>query len=431
MRTRIIALTAILLCGAVSSYAKKTLRIESDPAGARVEIAGEFAGTTPLTRENIKDFWFQGPLYAWSEFLATPLQMTVSKEGYVTQTIVITKGPFVWASFDRTTIKYFYAISSTYFNVKLQKVGEFLGSNPLAGSSQLSATVVTDPDKKSHFSTEEIVQKAMPAVVTVRSSTGSGSGFFITDTGVVVTNKHVVEGSQSVSVVSAKGETFPSESIFVDQTKDLALIRVKGASFPYLKIADPRSVNVGAEVIAIGSPGIGGGILPNTVTKGIISAFRDLGQNGLYVQTDVAINHGNSGGPLMDSRGDVVGVNTLGLGDFGMQGLNFAIYGSEILTVLKKQFHYEPPYLAPAEGTTSLAPTEQRPLTEVTSEPSGAEIYLDGVFTSGTPSKLSLSIGEHTIRVSRPGFKDWERRIVVDAGSSKTVNAILEKKNGP
>jgi S1-C subfamily serine protease len=198
-----------------------------------------------------------------------------------------------------------------------------------------------------------------------------------------------------------------------------------------LKIADPRSVNVGAEVIAIGSPGIGGGILPNTVTKGIISAFRDLGQNGLYVQTDVAINHGNSGGPLMDSRGDVVGVNTLGLGDFGMQGLNFAIYGSEILTVLKKQFQYEPPYLAPAEGTTPTAPPEQRPLTEVTSEPSGAEIYLDGVFTSSTPSKLSLSIGEHTIRVSRPGFKDWERRIVVDAGSSKTVNAILEKKNGP
>jgi hypothetical protein len=398
VRTKIIALTAILLCGAVSTYAKKTLRIESDPAGARVEIAGEFAGTTPLTRENIKDFVFQGPLYAWSEFLATPLQMTVSKEGYVTQTIIITKGPFVWASFDRTTIKYFYAISSTYFNVKLQKVGEFLGSNPLVGSSQLSATAVTDPDKKSHLSTEEIVRKAMPAVVTVRSSGGSGSGFFITDTGVVVTNKHVVEGSQTVSVVSAKGETFASESIFVDQTKDLALIRVKGASFPYLKIADPRSVNVGAEVIAIGSPGIGGGILPNTVTKGIISAFRDLGQN---------------------------------LGDFGMQGLNFAIYGSEILTVLKKQFQYEPPYLAPAEGTTSTAPTEQRPLTEVTSEPSGAEIYLDGVFTSSTPSKLSLSIGEHTIRVSRPGFKDWERRIVVDAGSSKTVNAILEKKNGP
>lgn len=431
MKIRIAALTALLLCASASTYAKKTFRIESDPAGARVEIAGEFAGTTPFTRENIKDFMFQGPLYGWSEYLATPLQMTVSKEGYVTQTVVITKGPFVWASFDRTIIKYFYVISSTYFNVKLQKVGEFLGSNPLAGSSQLSATVVTEPDKKARLSTEEIVQKAMPAVVTVRSSTGSGSGFFITDTGVVVTNKHVVEGSPSVSVVSAKGETFPSESVYVDPTKDLALIRVKGSSFSYLKIADPKSVNVGAEVVAIGSPGIGGGVLPNTVTKGIISAFRDAGQYGLYLQTDVALNHGNSGGPLMDSRGDVVGVNTLGLGDFGRQGLNFAIYASEILTVLKKQFQYEPPYLALEEAANSTAATVQKPLTEITSEPSGAEIYVDGVFTSSTPSKLSLSIGEHTVRVSRPGFKDWERKIIVDASSAKTINAILEKKGEP
>jgi hypothetical protein len=64
---------------------------------------------------------------------------------------------------------------------------------------------------------------------------------------------------------------------------------------------------------------------------------------------------------------------------------------------------------------------------EISSEPSGAEIYVDGVFSSSTPSKLTLPVGEHSIRVSRPGFKDWERRVVVDATSSKTLNAILEK----
>ncbi len=64
---------------------------------------------------------------------------------------------------------------------------------------------------------------------------------------------------------------------------------------------------------------------------------------------------------------------------------------------------------------------------EISSEPSGAEIYVDGIFSSSTPSKLSLSQGEHSIRVSRPGFKDWERRVVVDSTSSKTLNAILDK----
>jgi hypothetical protein len=68
---------------------------------------------------------------------------------------------------------------------------------------------------------------------------------------------------------------------------------------------------------------------------------------------------------------------------------------------------------------------------EVSSEPSGAEIYVDGVFNSSTPSKLSLTVGEHTIKVARPGFKDWERKIVVDARSLKTVNAILETKDRP
>jgi hypothetical protein len=68
---------------------------------------------------------------------------------------------------------------------------------------------------------------------------------------------------------------------------------------------------------------------------------------------------------------------------------------------------------------------------EVSSEPSGAEIYVDGVFNSSTPSKLSLPLGEHTIRVSRPGFKDWERKVVVEPTSSKRVNAILEKAGTP
>jgi hypothetical protein len=91
-------------------------------------------------------------------------------------------------------------------------------------------------------------------------------------------------------------------------------------------------------------------------------------------------------------------------------------------------------------GTTTPTSSEQEsgPATptvivniEISSEPSGAEIYVDGVFSSSTPSKLSLPIGERAIRVSRAGFKDWERKVVVDATSSKTLNAILEKIGSP
>jgi len=425
---RTILLTLLLLCLSGSAHAKKTLKIESEPTGARVEIGGEFVGTTPLLRENIKDFMFQGPIYAWSEYLAIPLQMTVSKEGYVTQTVVMTRGPFVWASFDRTTIKHYYVVSSTYFNIKLQKVGEFLGGNPLAAKDSGSAAPVPVMDGlKLNLSTEELVSSALPAVVTIRTGQGSGSGFFISDSGLVVTNRHVVEGSQKVSVITSKGESFASESVFIHPSKDLALIKIQGASSAFLIIVYPGTVKVGAEVISIGTPGIGGGRgLPNTVTKGIVSAFRDTGAFGLYLQTDVSINPGNSGGPLINTAGEVVGISSMKLVAPGIEGLNFAIYASEILKMLKEQFNFVPSY---AEVGTAVK--GDKVLVEITSEPPGAEVYVDEVFTSSTPSKLSLSIGEHSVRVSRPGFKDWERRIVVDAASSKTINAILEKKTEP
>lgn len=427
MRIRILILTALLLCASVSAHAKKTLRIESDPADARVEIAGEFVGTTPLTRGNIKDFMFQGPLYGWSEFLAAPLQMTVSKEGYVTQTIIITKGPIVWASLDRSIIKYFYVISSPYFSIKLQKVGEFLGGNPLAAKDSSSSTALGPPsESKATLSTEEIVSRALPAVVTIRSGQGSGSGFLISDTGLIVTNRHVVEGSQKVSVITSRGESFASESVFIHPSKDLALVKIQGSSLHYLKIVDPTTVKVGAEVISIGSPGISGGVLPNSVTKGIISAFRDADQFGLYIQTDVSINPGNSGGPLLNLSGEVVGISSLKLVAPGIEGLNFAIFASEILKMLKEEFNFVPSY-----ADAGAAVKSDKVVVEITSEPSGSEIFVDGVFTSSTPSKLSLSLGEHSIRVSRPGFKDWERRIGVEAGSAKTLNAILEKKTEP
>ena len=102
--------------------AEKILTITSEPSGAAIEINGKSAGITPA-QEKIKEFWFNGPKYLWSEFLTTPLQMTVSKEGYVPQTITITAGPYRWVNANNTAEKIFYIIKQTSFHITLQKIG--------------------------------------------------------------------------------------------------------------------------------------------------------------------------------------------------------------------------------------------------------------------------------------------------------------------
>lgn len=453
----------VILVGAQSARAEKKFTITSEPSGARIEINSEFAGHTPVERK-VKDYLFNGPKYLWSEFLNVPLQMTISKDGYVSQTIVITSGPYRWVNLDNSAEKIYFVINRTSFHVNLKKIGEFLGNNPLASPSPAATTPasISAAPNVSSLTVEQLVQASLPSVVTVQAGSASGSGFVITESGIVVTNRHVVLGAAQAGVTTSKGETLQSEAIFIHPTKDLALIKLPGGNYSYLRLADPKNVNVGADVVAIGSPGLPGGseVLVNSVTKGIISAFRKSESNGLLIQTDVNINHGNSGGPLLNLRGEVVGVNTLAFREGGATGLNFAIFDSEVLDMLQQHFSYVPSYLTsnPTVTQTAVAdsakietassvslksePNSQahgsslqaqstlaapKAAVTITSEPGGAEIFVDGQFNSSTPSKLILTSGEHTIKVIRPGFKVWERKITVELGSEKTINALLEK----
>src|SRR4029453_5290013 len=140
-------------------------------------------------------------------------------------------------------------------------------------------------------------------------SLAQGSGFFISPDGYVVTNNHVVEDAEDITVTMEDGAKSPATLIGTDPRTDVALIKVKaeGKTFPYVEFSqkDPR---VGDWVLAIGNPfGLGG-----TVTAGIISAHnRDIGSGPYdYLQIDAAVNRGNSGGPSFDLDGNVVGVNT-------------------------------------------------------------------------------------------------------------------------
>jgi serine protease Do len=140
-----------------------------------------------------------------------------------------------------------------------------------------------------------------------RAVTGEGSGFFISADGYVVTNNHVVDHAKTVTVTTDDGKIHTANVVGTDPKSDLALIKVDGSGFSYVKFAD-NAPRIGEWAIAVGNPfGLGG-----TVTAGIVSATgRDIGRGGDdYIQIDAPINRGNSGGPTFDTEGNVMGVNT-------------------------------------------------------------------------------------------------------------------------
>jgi serine protease Do len=153
-----------------------------------------------------------------------------------------------------------------------------------------------------------------------------GSGFVIDASGIVVTNEHVIRNAEAITVILNNGTRLPAELIGEDSYIDVAVLRVQPATpLPVVKFADSDQIRVGEPVMAIGNPsGLGG-----TVTAGIVSAKnRDIGTSPFdnFIQTDAAINRGNSGGPLFNMAGEVIGINTLGLTPSGGSvGLNFAV----------------------------------------------------------------------------------------------------------
>jgi serine protease Do len=158
-----------------------------------------------------------------------------------------------------------------------------------------------------------------------RGGEALGSGFIISQDGYVLTNNHVVEGADKVTVKLMDGREFHARVVGTDKTSDVAVLKIEASNLPTVKIGNPADSKVGEWVVAIGSP-YG---FDNTVTSGIISAkARQMSDDSPipFIQTDVPVNPGNSGGPLFNLNGEVIGINSMIYSRTGgFQGLSFAI----------------------------------------------------------------------------------------------------------
>ena len=231
-------------------------------------------------------------------------------------------------------------------------LGVGLGAAAFAMLEDGTTTVVrqvtvegSEPVAQSGLPASEIYDRASDAVVEISAGGGTGraqgSGFVFDERGHIVTNQHVVAGASSISVRFANGVDRTAELVGTDASTDLAVIRVDAPAslLEPLRLADSSAVDVGDGVFALGSP-FG---LEGTLTSGIVSALqREITAPNNFtirdtIQTDAPINHGNSGGPLLDDRGRVIGVNAqIESESGGSDGVGFAIPSNTVRSIVRQ-----------------------------------------------------------------------------------------------
>ncbi len=197
----------------------------------------------------------------------------------------------------------------------------------------------------------EVIAKVKPSVVAINVEAvtydifnrptqlkGAGSGWIIDKDGYIVTNNHVVEGADSITVTLSDGSIFSATDIKTDPLTDLAVVKIDAHNLPAIDIGDSSVLEIGNWVVAVGNA-LGMGI---SATSGIVSALdvslsasADQTLHGL-IQTDAAINPGNSGGPLVNMAGEVIGINSIKVAQVGVESMGYAISINEAMPVIKE-----------------------------------------------------------------------------------------------
>ena len=272
------------------------------------------------------------------------------------------------------------------------------------GSTVVRQVTVSDTQPASsaaNLSVQSIYQLANKGVVEITAGQGQGSGFVYDAGGHIITNEHVIAGTSSVSVKFWNGKTFNARVVGTDASTDLAVLKVDAPVsqlFP-LSLGDSSKLVVGDQVVAIGSP-FG---LEGTVTSGIVSALhREMTSPNQFaidnsIQTDAAINHGNSGGPLLNAQGKVVGVNSqIESNSGGNEGVGFAV---------------------PSNTVRSIA-------SQLISSGKAEHAFL-GVVLSDSSSQTGAAVGQ--VRAGTPAARAALRAgDVVTAAAGTTINSASE-----
>lgn len=426
-----------LFCVSVSA---QTLKVTSNPPGATVEINGVVVGITPYEAK-VPGGYFKKTKTAFGKRLESQQFCRVSLKGYVSREFEMATGPMEWRNLEGTNLGLYWLLKTDLFHVDLVKITETFTGSIEASSGEKASALNARPE----LSTEEVVRAASPAVLRLSTPDGFGTGFLVTNTGVIVTNQHVVGRYSSLKANATSGEEFGAVVLYVDPSLDLAFLKVDGKNLPYLRLANPSTIRVGQSVVAIGNPGMG---LSSTITKGIISAIGKVDQlsnssgvplhelrsrffgDATWIQTDAAINGGNSGGPLLNAWGEVVGVNTMSAN--GKEGINFAVSSGDLLNLLARFYpNISTPSAAPRPIVPTSTETKETGTVSISSDPDGAEIFVDGKFVGNAPAILKLSPGTHKITVKAEGRSDWARELEVLKDSQVNLKAILSVQGKP
>jgi putative serine protease PepD len=303
------------------------------------------------------------------------------------------------------------------------------------GSTVVRQVTVSDAQTASsdgNLSVPSIYRLANKGVVEITAGQGQGSGFIYDADGHIITNEHVVDGTSSVSVRFWNGKTFTASVVGTDASTDLAVLKVDAPVsqlFP-LSLGDSSTLVVGDQVVAIGSP-FG---LEGTVTSGIVSALhREMTSPNHFaidnsIQTDAAINHGNSGGPLLNAQGKVVGVNSqIESNSGGNEGVGFAIpsntvrsIASQLISSGKAEHAFLGVVLRDSSSQTGAAINQVRAGTPA----ARAALRAGDVVTSAAGTRInSASELRAVINAHRPG--DTISVMYTRGGQSHTVKVKL------
>lgn len=258
-----------------------------------------------------------------------------------------------------------------------------------------------------------------------------GSGVIVNSEGLIVTNQHVVEAADSIEVSLNDGRTATAELVGTDPETDLAVLRIKLDDLPALQFAADDNVRVGDVVLAMGNPfGVG-----QTVTMGIVSA---LGRNKVgintfenFIQTDAAINPGNSGGALVDTAGNLLGINTaIYSRSGGSLGIGFAIPAKTVQGVLNQ-------IVRTGSVTRGYIGVEQQNITEELATafnlPQEDGVIIAGIVKDGPADKAGLKVGDILLKLDGQKISDTTQMLNLIAayapGEKKSVELLRDGKN--